>query len=441
MKPPVHPPARARLLVVEDSSVFREMQALLLRQAGFGVWSFEDPAVALREAETQTFELALVDYELPGMNGAQFMQALRSLQPEVPVVIVSGTLTVELVAELTRQGAAGIFRKPTNPRTLLEKIHETLNRPGVSGELRAGTNLHGVSNVPFPVPEPARERLAYVPHYFYGASDTFRDFTHRLWRVRDFRSLLLLQGPSGSPFELVARELIDVSIFRAGPVMICEAGEFEPMRLNEILLPSLHSANGGTLVVHGVEDFSPVQQLLLGDLIALRGNFQSFTRRFRVVLTATPRLAERARSHTFDEALYYRISSLLLAIPSLGEIRADIAVNAIRLLEHYQSTGNPRAPVALTADAVGWLETAIWPRNYAQLAHTLYFALRYATGPELDVNALEAGAQDECADQLARASGHPLLSTASIDFAPQARGLPSAAEAGDDTPHAASHTA
>lgn len=405
MTPNPPPPARARVLVVEDSSVFREMQALLLRQAGYGVWSYESPAAALAEAAHQGFELAVVDYELPGMNGAEFMLALRQLKPGIPVIFVSGSLSVGLVSELTRQGASGIFRKPVNPRVLLEKIHETLNRTARTVEPRASTNLEtGASSNPFAGIEPAADRLAYAPHYIYGGSAPFRAFTHQLWRVRDFRSVLLLLGRPGSPFELFARELTDISAFRTGPTMICEAGEFEAGKLCEILAPSLLARSAGTLIVHDVDNFNPAQQELLNELILMRGLFQPFARCFRIVLAATTQLAAYVEAGSFDETLYYKISALSVAIPPLTDLLGDIGVNSLRLLQHYQSTVDANAPVALTGDALAWLESQPWPGDYTQLAHTLYFALRHASGSELSRAALEAGALDLVTDEISRAN-------------------------------------
>src|SRR3954468_4902349 len=128
MTPPPKDSACAQILVVEDSSVYREMQGLLLRQAGYGASLQESPQAALGVAANQKFDLVVIDYELPEMNGGQFMHALRKVQPEIAVVFVSGTLTLELAIKLSSQGVAGIFHKPVNPKTLLEKINETLSR-------------------------------------------------------------------------------------------------------------------------------------------------------------------------------------------------------------------------------------------------------------------------------------------------------------------------
>eukprot|EP01035_Chromulina_nebulosa_P007166 gene7165-9664_t len=129
---------RAHVLVVEDSSVFREMQGLLLRQAGYAVSGHEHPHTALAAAKERKFDLVIIDYELPEMNGQQFMHELRKIIPDIAIIFVSGSLTLELAIQLSKQGVAGIFNKPANPKTLpySERI-PGLGNKDVPGEVYA----------------------------------------------------------------------------------------------------------------------------------------------------------------------------------------------------------------------------------------------------------------------------------------------------------------
>jgi DNA-binding NtrC family response regulator len=399
--------SRAHILVVEDSSVFREMQGLLLRQAGFAACLHENPQAALGDAVKQKFDLVVIDYELPEMNGEQFMHALRKLQPDIPAIFVSGSLTQELIVRLTTQNVAGLFHKPTNPKQLLEKISETLSRAARDTAVRAGSNAplgSAAKAAPVPVVEPPAHGLAYEPVYVMGASDRFREFTHRLWKVRDFRSTLLLQGEPGSPFELFARELAGISLFRDGPVMLCDVADFEPRKLIETLAPSLLSQDAGTLIVTGVEQFTADQQKTLENLTTGRDVFLPFARRFRLVLAATPRLAERVEDSSFGDVLFYKISSLSLTVPTLRAMRADIVANAAHLLQQHHATANASAPTKLTAEATAWIESQDWPGNYAELSTLLLIAANRATEKELDVAALQAAWQEYYADRPAAAA-------------------------------------
>lgn len=396
--------ARARILVVEDSSVFREMQGLLLGQAGYGVSTHENPQTALAIAAREHFDLVVIDYELPDMNGHQFMHALRKIQPEIAVVFVSGALTLDLAIQLSSEGVAGIFNKPANPKTLLEKINETLARHSARDTAaRVGSNSP-LSNprrsgtTPPPSPglaasaEPTADRLAYAPRFLLGSSDHFREFTHRLWKVRDFRAVLLLQGEPGSAFEPLARELADISIFRDGPVMTCPAARFDARRLIEVLAPSLLSHDAGTLIVSGVESFTAAQQKTLENLITGRDVFLPFARRFRLVLAATPELSDRVDDGSFDETLYYKISSLSLTVPSLRDMSGDIVANAQRILAAHHADGHAPAPLAIAADAAAWLETQSWPGNYDELTAALLAAADRTEGAELSLAALSGTA-------------------------------------------------
>lgn len=393
--------ARAHVLVVEDSSVFREMQQLLLRQAGYAVSAHENPHDALAVAAKQHFDLVVIDYELPDMNGELCMQALRKLQPDMEVVFVSGSLTEELVVRLGSQRVSGIFHKPTNPKTLLEKIDETLARHAARD-----TNARVGSGSPLPTPrrgtsspvgttsvEPAADRLAYLPRFLFGTSDTFREFSHRLWKVRDFRAVLLLQGEAGSPFELLARELAEMSIFRDGPIMVCDAARFEPRTLIEVLAPSLLSHDAGTLLVTGVETLDAAQQKTLENLMTGRDVFLPFARRFRLVLAATAELSERVDAGTFGETIFYKASALTLTVPTLREMRGDILVNAQRILTVHRNAGYPTTPVAIASDAAEWLEAQDWPGNYDELARTILKAAHFAEGEQLTLAAIAAGAE------------------------------------------------
>lgn len=386
---------RAHVLVVEDSIVFREMQTLLLGQAGYAVSAHEHPQAALTAARQKRYDLVIIDYELPEMNGQQFMVELRKILPDIAIIFVSGSLTLELAITLSRQGVAGIFNKPANPKTLLEKINETLSRTGS----REAT-LPGKGSVSPVAPEPRRAaaapagpaagELAYQPKFFPGACDAFREFTHRLWKVRDFRSALLLQGEAGTPFELIARDLAAISVFREGPVMVCPAARFETRHLIEVLAPTLLSQDAGTLIVTGVESLTAEQQVVLNILTASREMFLPFARRFRLVLAATGHLSDLADAGTFDETLFYKISSLAVEVPALRELRGDILLHVRLLLDQLAAETKAPKSLALTNAAAAWLEEQEWLGNYADFARTVRLAAAATTGPQLDVPALES---------------------------------------------------
>jgi DNA-binding NtrC family response regulator len=200
--------------------------------------------------------------------------------------------------------------------------------------------------------------------------------------------VLLLQGEAGSPFELIARDLAAISIFRDGPVMVCAAHEFGTERLLEVLAPTLLSPDAGTLVITGVETFTPAQQKILQTLLASRDMFLPFARRFRAVLAATNHLADLADSGQFNDTLYYKISALTVSVPPLRELRPDLLANARQILDQHAAATKSAQPFALTPAAAAWIEAQPWPGNYSQLARTLRAAAQ--AGTPIDQPALAA---------------------------------------------------
>lgn len=396
---------------------------MLLGQAGFAVSGHEHPQAALAAAAKQSFDLVIIDYELPEMNGEQFMHALRKIQPNIAVIFVSGTLTVELAIQLSSQGVAGIFNKPANPKNLIEKINETLFRPvgrdtavrsAGSGPPLPSTGRAGSGS--YVRPDPVAGQLAYPPRYVFGESDKFKQFTHRLWKVRDFRAVLLLQGEAGSPFELIARELAEISIFRDGPVMICDAAEFEPRRLIQELAPCLLSKDAGTLILTGAEALTTGQQKILDNLLTGRDIFLPFARRFRLVVAATQVLTDRLDDGSFGDTLYYKISALSLTVPNLRDSRADIGANALQILAQSFEAGSSDPAPAFTPDALAWLAAQPWPGNYDELARTIVAALPHAERAQITPAALEAGAPHavNAAGQTAGAEESPAAAAAEV---------------------------
>ena len=414
-------PARAHVLVVEDSSVFREMQGLLLRQAGYAVSGHEHPQTALAAARERDFELVIIDYELPEMNGQQFMHELRKIRPAIAIIFVSGSLTLELAIQLSRQGVAGIFNKPANPKTLLEKINETLSRtgsrdaalPGHGSSSPLPAARRGNSRSPFATapalpPDPSAGAVAYPPHHFPGQCEAFRELTHRLWKVRDFRAVLLLQGEPGTPFELIARDLAAISIFRDGPFMVCPAAQFAPPHLIEVLAPSLLSQDAGTLLLTGVEALSPEKQKILQTLMTGRDVFLPFARRFRLVLAATRHLSDLADAGSFDDTLFYKISSLCVEVPTLRALRGDILLHARHLIDHHAAAQKSAKSPGLSPAAATWLEQQEWPGNYAELSRTLQLAVASAQHPELSVPVLDFALGQILAEAAASAAAAPV---------------------------------
>lgn len=126
---------RGRVLLLEDASVFREMQCLLFQRAGYAVTVCDHLTGALAETVRQKFDVAVLNSDATGIDRPEFIQGLRRSHPALAIVYIAGALTVELTRDLTALGVRSVLQRPVNPIALMQKVDEAMGitvQPGAS---------------------------------------------------------------------------------------------------------------------------------------------------------------------------------------------------------------------------------------------------------------------------------------------------------------------
>lgn len=121
------------VLVVEDEEVVRSMLALFLRQAGYHVHTAGDGFDAIGHMKHQRFDAVITDYQMPRMNGLEFLTLSKTLWPSTPVVVVSGDQSDEIADLAMRRGAFTWLHKPYETALLLQilrtAVHQSAAEP------------------------------------------------------------------------------------------------------------------------------------------------------------------------------------------------------------------------------------------------------------------------------------------------------------------------
>lgn len=121
-------PLRGRVLIVEDASVYREMQSLLLRQASYDVVNCEDPIKALMTLSERICDAVVLNSDRPGVSAAEFITALRKERPSVAIIWITASLDADLARDMTRSGVSATLQRPVGPEQLIRKLDEVLGR-------------------------------------------------------------------------------------------------------------------------------------------------------------------------------------------------------------------------------------------------------------------------------------------------------------------------
>ena len=119
-----------RLLLVDDEEEFLEIFAMRLGARGLDVETATSGEMALEKAKEATFDVAVVDLSMPGIDGVETLERLRKIDPELPVILLTGHVTTGRGKEAVELGAVDFVSKPANFKELFERIVEAGQRKG-----------------------------------------------------------------------------------------------------------------------------------------------------------------------------------------------------------------------------------------------------------------------------------------------------------------------
>ena len=368
------------ILVVDDEKTIRWSLGEALQEEGYKVIDADDGKKGLDLFNDQSPDLILLDLRLPGDDGISILKQIRTVDPDVPVIMMTAYGEVETAVEAMKRGAYDFVLKPFALEKLKITIKNALEVQGLKDEIaylkKKSTPRIGMKD-------------------FIGQSAPMKEIFAKLEKIgKSKANTILITGESGVGKELVARTIHACSYESPRPFMEIncasvpetlleselfgyEKGAFTDAKTRKKGLVEL--AEGGTLFLDEIGEMGITLQSRLLRVIENKtfrrvGGVQDLRVNTRIVAATNRDLAKEIEDKTFRKDLYYRLKVIPVHVPPLREHREDIPLLVNFFVDRFnRELGKKVDPVA--REVMEALVAYEWPGNVRELKNVIERAM------------------------------------------------------------------
>jgi two-component system, NtrC family, response regulator HydG len=389
----------ARVLIIDDHDNMREGMAVTLRKHGHETAAARSGAEGVAAYRKARFDVVVTDLKMEGMDGIEVVRAVRGLEPDAVVLVVTAFGTIETAVAAMQEGACDFLTKPFPPEVLRAKVDKALELGSTRQALQRATAHNEVLEG-----DAARAAGALVGH-----SEPMQRLVTMVRKAAASEATILIHGESGTGKELVARMIHEQSPRKDGPFVVVHCAALAESLLESELfghergaftgaikrkLGRFELADRGTLFLDEIGEISAsIQTKLLRVLqekeLQRVGGEGTVKVDVRVVSATNRDLKAEVARGAFREDLFYRLHIVPLELPPLRERPDDIP----ELVRHFLAKHGPkvnRKVRGLTDAATRALARYGWPGNVRELENAVEQALVFADGELLDESDLPA---------------------------------------------------
>lgn len=398
-----------RILIADDEVEIAQQLGHLVHREGLTPLLAKDGKEALKLVRAGDPDVLLADLRMPGMDGMELMRKVREIDPELPVILMTGYAEVQGAVRAIRAGAHDYLAKPFDHSEVIRVVLRALNERRLKLDLkRLADHVHNVLS----------------PRETFGPSDAAGRVIAAIERVAKSNLSVLIVGETGSGKEIVARAIHQAS-GRArhpfGPVdcgavpeMLFESELFGHERgsftgADQQTVGRIEATNTGTLFLDEIPNMPLAAQAKLLRVLQEKTLYRvGGTKPIHVdvrMLTASGHDVEALCARgAFRPDLYYRLNEYTISIPPLRERREDIVYLAKRFLD-IANIELSKSIEGISPPAIETMLAYRWPGNVRQLRSVVRRAVLMAEDViteehlGLRLRAREVPAKDELAER------------------------------------------
>lgn len=356
----------SKILLVEDDLTFARLLRDFLHKYGYEIDTVRDVKSGLRQLESQSYTLLLLDYRLPDGNGLEVLNHVRAKGLATPAIVMTSFDDIRTAVKAIRSGAFDYITKPVNPEELLMVMTSAMA----------------------PADKPAA--ASPQPDYIRGESPSAAKFYEYIDLVAPTDMTVIIQGESGTGKEYAARCIHQQSKRESGPFVAIDCGVLSPELASSELFGHVkgaftgaaadkkglfEAAKGGTLFLDEIGNLGYDTQVKL--LRALQektiqpiGGTRTVPVDVRLIVATNEDLLASVQKGDFRQDLYHRLNEFKIQVPPLRERGADLDL----FITHFVRLSNEqldRHVQGLSPEAMDVLHRYDWPGNLRELRNVV----------------------------------------------------------------------
>ena len=361
-----------KILVVDDEQSIRNTLKEILEYEDFKVDLASEGLQAVDLVEKNRYNAILCDIKMPGMDGIEVLEKIMAINPDVPVIMISGHGNIDTAVEAIKKGAYDFIEKPLDLNRLMVTIRNAQDKNTLIEETKV------------------LKRKIARNWEIIGESPAILRVKEIIEKVAPTEARVLITGDNGTGKELVARHLHMGSMRASAPFVEVNCAAI-PSELIESELfghekgaftsalrqrkGKFEQAHGGTLFLDEIGDMSlsaqsKVLRALQESKIARVGSDKFIDVDVRILAATNKDMNKEIAENRFREDLYHRISVILIKVPSLIERKEDIPLLANHFIDNI--CGEYKCPaVTISDDAIFELQKLPWTGNIREFRNVI----------------------------------------------------------------------
>lgn len=362
----------ANILIIDDEKSIRKTLTEILSYEGYKIDEAGDGEEGLIKFSEKIYDVVLCDIKMPKLDGIEFLDKAKAINPDVPVIMISGHGNLDTAVEAVKKGAFDYISKPPDLNRLLITLRNALDKQSLVTETKVLKRKVG-------------KALEMI-----GDSAPINKIKDTIEKVAPTDARILITGESGVGKELVARWIHEKSNRNTGPMVEVncaaipgelieselfghEKGSFTSAIKQRI--GKFETANGGTIFLDEIGDMSlnaqaKVLRALQEGKITRVGADKDITVDVRVIAATNKDLLKEVDEKSFRLDLYHRLGVIIIHVPSLNERRDDIPILVDHFLDVIASEyGQPKK--AVDKNAIEALKAYNWTGNIRELRNVI----------------------------------------------------------------------